>query len=136
MYLGFIEMFCRGGIISTPSVHQGCFLPLLECNPRTPQRRHSEIDPSTMRRVMHQTMKDSPQPHCSSIDSQPVILSQQKAEKNTYIGIPKNKSLVKFILHPIHFTSDDAEKGFAVDEDFDPVQFHCLIKSSWLLHVF
>lgn len=37
---------------------------------------------------------------------------------------------------PVHLTANDAEQGFAVDQDFHSVLFHNFIEGAWLLDIF
>lgn len=94
-------------------------------------------------------MKDSPQPHCSSGKAGKSALGHDyiKEAKDkliqafvrgvllTDIGVPEHESLVQLVLHPVHLAADDAEQGFAIDEDLDAVLLHGFVEGAWLVDV-
>lgn len=54
----------------------------------------------------------------------------------TDIGVLKHKLLTQFIFRPVHFAADDAEEGFAVNQNLDAVLLHQFIESARLVDVF
>lgn len=60
---------------------------------------------------------------------------RQDAGQLTYIRVPENEPLVQLVLHPVHFASDDAEKGLAVDEHLDPILLDLFVKGGWLVDI-
>lgn len=61
---------------------------------------------------------------------------QSLQEQLTYVGISKHKSLVQFVLYPIHLTSNDAEQRLAVNKNLHAVLLDLFVERSGLLHIF
>lgn len=88
------------------------------------------------------TMKDSPQPHCSS----EILLAPHKftgrgragqiRRGHTYVGILENKSLVQLVFRPVHLAANNAEQGLAIYEHLDSVLLDHLIKCPGLFDIF
>ena len=89
-----------------------------------------------MKSLGSQTMKDSPQPHCSS-DEVVSLCFKTVAYLNllTDIWVVKDKLLVELVLNPVHLTSDDAEKRLAINQDLDAILLYNLVELSWLVHL-
>ena len=81
-------------------------------------------------------LKDSPHPHCSAKSASVPSALLGCGLGHTDIGIPEYESLVQLVFYPIHLTANDAEKCLAIDQNFDAVLLHCLVKCASLIDVF
>lgn len=61
--------------------------------------------------------------------------SKKRVGELTDVGISEHKSLIQFILHPIHLTANDAEQRFAVNQNFDAILLHRFVKLPCFVHV-
>jgi len=52
------------------------------------------------------------------------------------IGVPEDEPRRQFVFLPVHLASDNAEQGFAVDQDFDTLLLDHLIERAWFLDIF
>ena len=83
------------------------------------------------------TLKDSPHPHASLIfgflkTNFELVIRRNEREETRH---QPQENTPQMVLLPIHLTTDDRKKSFAVYQDTDSVLFDYFIKLSGAFHI-